>query len=98
MTEDKILQRITRLETRKLTYELNKPAPRQGAPIVRKIGQISEGSFRVDLDPYQTTVGDLDIERVVQRFIVIFNADSIDIEQTDAPKIIGAAPVKGVSQ
>lgn len=88
MTEEKIMQRITRLETRKLTYAVGEPAPRKGAPVVRKIGQINEGSFRIDLDSFHTTIGDSDIERVIRRFIVVFNADSIDIEEMDGPKII----------
>jgi hypothetical protein len=81
-------QRTVRIDARGgLVYELGKPAPRRGGAGIVRMGQVSEGVFRVDLEPVKVEVGKIKVEREIQRFIAVFNPVSVDIEETDAPKI-----------
>jgi len=81
-------QRIVRIDARGgLPYVLGQPAPRKGGPKIVRIGQVGEGVFRVDLEPVKVEVGEIKVEREVRPFIVLFNPVSMDVEETDAPKI-----------
>lgn len=88
MAESGRAQRIVRIDARGgLVYELGKAAPRKGGPGIVRMGQVAEGVFRVDLEPVKVELGQIKVEREIQRFIAVFNPVSADFEETDAPKI-----------
>lgn len=99
----KVEQRIVRLMAKGCwTYKLNEPAPDRKGSMVRRIVQVNENAFRVDMEPRKDTLGDMDVEVTIAQFIVVFDAISIDIEEMQAPLIQPASfvppdvPIGGV--
>jgi len=94
MDENQVAQRIVKLVTPNQVFELGKQAAkREGHPKVTGIHQLSEsGGFRIDLETKKIIRTELEIEAEIKRFIVVFEVESIDVEEMEPPKIVMAGP------
>lgn len=82
-------QRITRLVSRTRTYTVKKPVKHEnGDLVVQRIAQVGETTFRVDFLPTMTKIGDIEVERQINRFTVVFNPESINMEEMEMPKVV----------